>query len=72
MEQKVKIDDKEYNIADLSENATSTLVTLQFAMKRKEELANMLAVLQKAKLGYLEEIKKEVLAHKAGFSFDED
>ena len=50
MEQKVKIDDKEYNIADLSENATSTLVTLQFAMKRKEELANMLAVLQKAKL----------------------
>ena len=59
MEQKVKIDDKEYNIADLSENATSTLVTLQFAMKRKEELANMLAVLQKAKLGYLEEIKKK-------------
>ena len=57
MEQKVKIDDKEYSIADLSENAKSTLVTLQFAIKRKE---NMLAILQRAKLGYVEEIKRNV------------
>ena len=72
MEQKVKIDDKEYSIADLSENAKSTLVTLQFAIKRKEELVNMLAILQRAKLGYVEEIKKEMLASKAGFYFDKD
>ena len=71
MEQKVKIDDKEYNIADLSENAKSTFLTLQFTMKRKEELVNMLAILQKAKISYIEEIKKEMLASKAGFSFEE-
>ena len=72
MAQTIKIDDKEYSIADLSENAKSTLVSLQFAMARKDELINLLAILQKAKLGYIEEIRKEMLASKAGFSFDED
>ena len=72
MAQTIKIDDKEYSIADLSENAKSTLVSLQFAVARKDELINLLAILQKAKLGYIEEIRKEMLASKAGFSFDED
>ncbi len=68
---KILIDDKEFNVSDLSENCRSVLLLFQYTEKKIAELTNMLALLQKAKNGYVVELKSEVLAQKAGIVVDE-
>ena len=53
MDQKIKLGDKEYEIASLSEKAKKIFVALQFASNRIEELENMQALLQRAKNSYV-------------------
>ena len=72
MSQKLKLDDKEYDISDLSENSKKTLASLQFATKKLQELDNMRALLQRAKNSYMESLKKEMLSQKAGYLFDDE
>lgn len=72
MSQKLKLDDKEYDISDLSENSKKTLASLQFTTKKLQELDNMRALLQRAKNSYMESIKKEMLSQKAGYLFDDE
>ena len=72
MNQKIKLDDKEYDVENLSDHAQATLTSMQFATKRVQELDNMRAVLQRAKISYIESLKKEVLSNKAGFLFGEE
>ena len=66
MTQKIKIGDTEYEIANISDNAKATLASLQFADQHISELKNMSAILQRAKNSYMDSIKKEILAQKAG------
>ena len=66
MTQKIKIGDTEYEIANISDNAKATLASLQFADQHINELKNMSAILQRAKNSYMDSIKKEILAQKAG------
>ena len=66
MTQTINIGDKEYEIARISDNAKATLASLQFANQHISELQNMSAILQRAKNSYMDGIKKEILAHKAG------
>ena len=61
MAQKFKINDKEYDVENLSDQGKSTLVSLQFATMRIQELNNMKALLQRSKNSYLESLKKEML-----------
>ena len=68
---KILIDDKEFDVADLSENSRSVLSLFQYTDKKISELTNMLALLQKAKNGYVAELKSEVLAQKAGIVVDD-
>ena len=68
---KILIDDKEFNVSDLSENSRSVLSLFQYTEKKIAELTNILALLQKAKNGYVAELKSEVLAQKAGIVVDE-
>lgn len=72
MSQKLKLDDKEYDISDLSENSKKTLSSLQFTTKKLQELDNMRALLQRAKNSYMESLKKEMLSQKAGYLFDDE
>jgi len=72
MSQKLKLDDKEYDISDLSENSKKTLASLQFTTKKLQELDNMRALLQRAKNSYMESLKKEMLSQKAGYLFDDE
>ena len=53
-------------IANISDNAKATLASLQFADQHINELKNMSAILQRAKNSYMDSIKKEILAQKAG------
>ena len=66
MTQKIKIGEAEYEPADMSDNAKATLASLQFADQHISELKNMSAILQRARNSYMDGIKKEILAHKAG------
>ena len=72
MGQKIKLDDKEYEVENFSEQAKATIASLQFANTRMQELSNMQALLQRAKNSYVESLKQEVLSNKAGLLFGDD
>ena len=71
MSTKFKLDDKEYEIDNLSDTSKKTLLSLQFTTQRLQELNNMKALLQRAKNSYVDGLKKEMLSNKAGYLFDE-
>ena len=72
MGQKFKLEDKEYDVENLSDQATATLASLQFATTRMQELSNMQALLRRAKISYMETIKQEMVASKAGLLLGDD
>ena len=72
MAQKVKLDDKEYDLDDLSDNGRAALASLTFATQRIQELSNIQALLERAKNSYIESIKKEMVAHKAGLLLEDE
>ena len=68
--QKIKLDEKEYDVAKLSERARKITVELQNVTARIQESNNMIAILTKAKRAYIEGLKLEMLSAKAGFDFE--
>ena len=72
MGQKFKSDDKEYIVENLSEQGKATLASLQFVSLRMQELSNMQVLLQRAKKSYIEIIKQEMVASKAGLVLGDD
>ena len=69
---KIKLDDKEYDVAELSERARKLTLELQSVTARIQETNNMIAMLNKAKRAYIAELKSEMLSAKAGFDFGSD
>ena len=72
MDQKIKLDDREYVIDSLNENAKEKVASLQFVSLRLQELSNLQAVLQRAKNSYVSGIKKEVLSNRSGLLIEDD
>ena len=72
MPQKFHFENKEYEFDDLSDNAKSNINLLQFINGRVKELNNMHAVLQRSKNSYVNSLKQEMLAEKAGFLLGEE
>lgn len=72
MSRKIKLEDVEYDVENLSERAKATLASLEFATARIHELNNMAALLGRAKNSYIESLKHEMLSRKAGFLLDDD
>ena len=72
MGQKIKLDDKEYDVENLSDRASATLASLKFATARMQELNNMQSLLQRAKKSYIESLKQEMLSRKGGILLGED
>jgi hypothetical protein len=72
MGQKIKIDDSEYDVDKISDEARKHLIALQFTTNKLQELKNMQALLTRAKNSYMETIKKEILSEKAGFLLNDD
>ena len=58
--QTVKIDDVDYDLNDLSENAKAQLANLQFVDTQLMQLNNELAVSDTARIGYLAALKNEL------------
>ena len=71
MGRKIKFEDKEYEVEDLSDGSKAALASLDFATKRIEELSNLQILLRRAKRSYIDSLKQEILAKKAGFSFED-
>lgn len=57
---KVKIDDQEYDLDTLSNDAKSQLVNLQFVDAQLQQLSNELAVADTARIGYTNALKLEL------------
>lgn len=72
MAQKFILDDKEYEVDDVNDGMKTILASLQFSDMRIQELSNMKILLQKAKKGYVESLKTEIISRKAGFLFGEN
>ena len=56
----VKIDDQEYDLDKLSDDAKSQLVNLQFVDAQLQRLSNELAVADTARIGYTNALKLEL------------
>jgi len=72
MAKTIKLEDTLYDVGNLSEDAQMSLENLQFANQRILELNNMIALLERAKKSYIDGLKKEMLAEKAGFFFGDE
>ena len=71
MAQKIKLGDKEYDSANLSEQGKAVLNLLQFSTQKLQELNNMQALLLRAKNSYIKSLKQEILSQKAGYLLDD-
>lgn len=71
MTNSLNIDGKELNLDSLSENGTKILQLHQFSSAKIDELNNVLALLRKAKKGYIDTLKKEMISQKAGYLLDD-
>jgi len=72
MEEKISIDGKEYEIDKLSKIAISIITNIEFSNQKIKDLTNMTYVLQRAKLSYMDSLKKEMVSSKSGLIFDEE
>ena len=72
MGRKIKLGDKEYEIENLSDQAKATVAYMDFTTSRLKELNNMQALLTRARNSYIDSLKNEMIAEKAGFHFGED
>ena len=72
MDSKIKFEDKQYDLDDLSDSTKKMLFNLQFTNNKLQELTNMQALLQRAKNSYLDSLRKEIISNKAGFTVGED
>ena len=57
---KVKIDDVEYNLDELSDNAKAQLANMQFVDAQLQQLNNEWAVADTARIGYTNALKAEL------------
>ena len=66
MKQRFKFEDVEYSSDNLSEDNVKQLTQLQFIQGKLQELQDNSALLNKAKNGYIEDLKNEIVSGKLG------
>ena len=59
-DQKITIDEVEYNLSDLSDNAKAQLANIQFVDAQIQHLNNESAVSDTARMGYTNALKAEL------------
>ena len=72
MSTKIKLGNEEYELEEVKDEIKSNLATLEFVSNQIKELQNMQAILQRAKISYINDLKKEMIAKKSGFILDTD
>jgi hypothetical protein len=69
---KIKLDDSEYDLSELSETANRLVIELRNLDAELQNKINMQAILNKAKNAYVADLKSEMITQKSGFDFLED
>ena len=72
MGKKIKFENAVYDLDDLHPSLKKKLEILYYTTQRMTEMKNLSTILQDAKKSHIANLKKEVLAHKAGLTFDDD
>lgn len=69
---RIKLDDSEYDLSELSETANRLVIELRNLDAELQNKINMQAILNKAKNAYVADLKSEMITQKSGFDFLED
>ena len=69
---KIKLDDLEYDLSELSETANRLVIELRNLDAELQNKINMQAILNKAKNAYVADLKSEMITQKSGFDFLEN
>ena len=72
MGEKFTLEDKEYDLDELSDSAKNTVELLKFATDHINEISGNFRLLVRAKNSYVEGLKKEVVSNKAGLLFEDN
>ena len=59
-ERKIKVDDTEYLLSDLSDEAKAQIQSIQFVDAELQRLQNLIAIMSTARIGYQTELKKQL------------
>ena len=71
VQENFKFEGNEYNTTSLSENALKIYMKIRFVQDRIVEIKSDAALIHKAKNGYIEELKNEILSGKLGLNIGE-
>ena len=71
MTKKFKLDGAEYDIAKFSSESRECIERITFIHFRVQEIKNNLALLAKAKNGYIEDMKTEIIQKRTGVDFSD-
>lgn len=66
MSNKIALEIGEFSVADLHENGRLIVNKLEFIQSALGELHNKKAMMNRAKNGYISDLKEEIIANKAG------
>ena len=71
MDQRFKVDGREYEISSLGQEGKELVGKLTFINVKLQELQNSIALLSKAKNGYIEDLKTEIIQERTGVDFSD-
>ena len=71
MSPRFKLDGSEYDTLDLSEQGRELVARLSFTQSKMIEINSCIALLSKAKNGYIEDLKTEIVQERTGVDFSD-
>ena len=71
MQDKIKIGDKEYDLTNMDEKSQKIFNQFIHVHRKLSELQNMKVILNRAKNGYIEDIKYEIIKNKTGIGIED-
>lgn len=70
MQDKIKIGDKEYDLRNMDKKSQKIFNQFIHVHRKLSELQNMKVILNRAKNGYIEDIKYEIIKNKTGIGIE--
>lgn len=71
MDQHFRIDGQEYEVSSLGQEGKELVGKLTFINVKLQELQNSIALLSKAKNGYIADLKTEIIQERTGVDFSD-
>ena len=71
MSDRFQLDGKDYKVSDLNEYGRELVDRLTFVRLKLQNVENSMALLNKAKNGYIEDLKTEIIQERTGVDFSD-